>query len=195
MSPEAAFAPLSFPALPGQPVDERDSIRGHAAGYAAGRKQAEAELASLRAALQEEAAQAASLGTARLGSALEALARAADDLRSRQAPALSSVDVSIAAAALELAEAIVGYELQGSSAKAALERATVEAVPEGTVVRLNPLDAQLIAAEGTASGVQLVADPTLDPGDAVVELVDGALDARVAQSLTRAKAVLAEGRA
>lgn len=199
MSTEQAFSPLSFPALPGQAKsDERDAIRGHAAGYAAGRKQAEAELAGLRERLESEAAEASEAARARIGSALEALARAASDFRSRQAPVLQSVDASIASAAIELAEAIVGHELStaGGSARAALDRASVEAVPAGSIVRLNPQDIAVIVAEGGAQpGLELVPDYSLERGDAVVDLQHGSLDARVSASLQRARAALTEGAA
>lgn len=199
MSTEQAFSPLSFPALPGQAKsDERDAIRGHAAGYAAGRKQAEAELAGLRERLESEAAEASEAARARIGSALEALARAASDFRSWQAPVLQSVDASIASAAIELAEAIVGHELStaGGSARAALDRASVEAVPAGSIVRLNPQDIAVIVAEGGAQpGLELVADYSLERGDAVVDLQHGSLDARVSASLQRARAALTEGAA
>ena len=196
MSPEPAFSPLNFPALPGQrQSDERDSIRGHAAGYAAGRKQAEAEAAVLREQIHAEAARATELATAELRAASDALARAAAELRARQLPALASVDASIASAAIELAEAIVGHELASGdgSARAALERASAEAVPEGTVVRLNPQDIRVIEAEGGAPGVELVPDHSLQRGDAVVDLAHGSIDARVSASLARARAVLVDG--
>ena len=197
MSAESAFSPLSFPSLPGRAaVDERDTIRGHAAGYAAGRKQAEAEIAQLRDSIRAEAARAAELAAAEVRSALEALSRAAADFGARQAPVLQSVDGAIAAAALELAEAVVGRELAtgDGSARAALERASGEAVPEGSLVRLNPQDIAVIAGTGTTwAGMELVPDASLQRGDAVVELVHGSIDARISASLQRARAALAEG--
>jgi len=195
MSAEQAFSPLAFPALPGQGNHERDSIRGHAAGYAAGRKQAEAEAAVLREQISAEAARATALATAELRAANDALARAAAEFRSRQAPVLASVDASIAAAAIELAEAIVGHELSSGdgSARAAIERASAETVPAGSVVRLNPHDIRVIEAEGGAPGVELVPDHSLQRGDAVVDLAHGSIDARVSASLARAKAVLVDG--
>lgn len=196
MSSDAAFSPIAFPSLPGRGADERDSIRGHAAGYAAGRKQAEKETAALHESLRVEAARAAEHARAELRSALDALARAAADLRARQAPVLQSVDASIAAAAIELAEAVVGHELATAdgSARAALERASGAELPEGTVVRVSPHDIGLIAAQaGDRPGIELVADDGLQPGDAVVELAHGSIDARVSASLARARAALAEG--
>lgn len=197
MSAEVAFSPLAFPALPGRTApDERDTIRGHAAGYAAGRKQAEAEIAQLRDSIRAEAARSAELAAAEVRSALEALSRAAADFRARQVPVLQSVDGAIAAAALELAEAVVGRELAtgDGSARAALERASGEAVPAGSLVRLNPHDIDVIAGTGTTwAGMELVPDASLDRGDAVVELVHGSIDARISASLQRARAALAEG--
>lgn len=203
MSPDAAFSPLSFPALPGTGASaagagERDTIRGHAAGYAAGRKQAEAEIAALREQITADAARASEIARAEIQSALEALGRAAEDYRSRQIPALRSVDASIASAAIELAEAIVGHELSTAdgSARAALDRASAEPIPDGSVVRLHPHDIAVITAERASyPGIELVADYSLQPGDAMVELAHGMLDARVSASLTRAKAALAEGAA
>lgn len=199
MSPEPAFAPLSFPALPGQQKsDERDSIRGHAAGYAAGRKQAEAEIAALRESVRVEAERAREAARAQVGDALEALARAAAEYRARQVPGLESVDASLAAAAMELAETIVGHELGtgAGSARAALDRASGDAVPAGSVVRLNPQDMAVIVAEGAPlPGLELVSDFTLERGDAVVDLAHGTLDARVSASLQRARAALTEGAA
>ena len=207
MSAESVFSPLSFPALPGQggaQADERDTIRGHAAGYTAGRRQAEAEIAALRDTLRAEADRAAGLARAEVDSALEALSRAAADFRARQVPVLQSVDASIASAAIELAEAVVGRELAtgDGSARAAIDRARAsgDAVPAGSVVRLNPQDIAVIVAgekagEKTWAGLELVPDHALDRGDAVVELAHGSLDARVSASLQRARAALAEGAA
>ena len=198
MPTEPAFAPLSFPAIPSQGGDERDSIRGHAAGYAAGRKQADAEIAELRESLIREAAEADQRIRDQIGSALEALARAAEDYRARQVPVLQSIDASIAAAAMELAETIVGYELATGegSAKTALGRATMDAIPAGSVVRLNPQDVAVILADGRVSpSVELIADYSLDPGDAVIDLSHGSIDARVSASLQRARAALTESAA
>jgi len=196
MSTESAFSPLMFPALPGQASDERDSIRGHATGYAAGRKHAEAEMALLRDSIREEGERARGQARGEVQSALDALAAATADFRARQVPVLQSVDASIAAAAIELAEAIVGHELSTTdgSARAALDRASLEVVPAGSVVRLNPQDIQVIIAEGgTQAGVELVADANLERGDAMVELVHGSIDARVSASLSRARAALVQG--
>ena len=192
---DAAFSPYDFPALPSEQNDERASMRGHAAGYAAGRKQVEKELEALREAIEVEGTRRARQGSAEVQHALEALARSAADFQRRQLPVLQDVEASIANAAIELAEAIIGRELSATadSARAAVERAVHEAGPTGAAIRLNPQDVAVIAAGGALeSGLQLVADPSIERGDAVIDVANGSIDARIASSIARARAALQE---
>ncbi|MEN1977050.1 FliH/SctL family protein, partial [Cellulomonas sp. P4] len=117
------------------------------------------------------------------------------------------------AAALELAAVVLGQEVADAptAARAALRRLR-EQDPRREVhtVRLHPRDlatvrAALAAPAATGdvpagdvlaglpdlTGVELVADPALEPGDAVGELPDGYLDARIGAALDRARAALA----
>jgi flagellar assembly protein FliH len=56
---------------------------------------------------------------------------------------------------------------------------------------LNPGDLALIDPEVRArSGVALVADASLQPGDAIADMPNGYLDARIGTALSRAKATL-----
>lgn len=196
MSIDAGFSPYSFPALPGE-MDDRANARGHAAGYAAGRRQVERELEALRAAIEQEGTRRAQQGSAEVQLALDALSRSAAEFRQRELPVLSAVETSIANAAIELAEAIIGRELSGgdASARAALERAVHEAGAVGTAVRLNPEDIAIITAAGAPEGVDLVPDPGIARGDAVVDVAHGSIDARIANSIARARAALEGGAA
>jgi flagellar assembly protein FliH len=189
------FHPLVDPAATergGAEVREHARAAGFAAGFAAGAReaarQAEVEAERARAAAADRAA-ADAAEQARLTAALTAAARS---LTVRQAPVLAQAEARLHAAALELAQAVLGVELSDgpTSARAALAR-VLSAEPAGEVtVRLHPRD---VAALGTApDGVRVVADPTLAPGDAVAEHADGALDARIGAALDRARAVLAE---
>lgn len=197
MSTETGFSPFSFPALPdGSRADQRASIRGHTAGYAAGRRLAEQELEALRESIVRESVQRAEQASAELQLALEALERSAEEFNNRELPLLNSVDAAIAAAAVELAEVIIGRELSSAddSARAAVARAMQEVVAPANVVRLNPEDIATITARGRHKPrIELVADATLSRGDAVVELADGSIDARVSSSLARARAALQGG--
>lgn len=191
------FAPLAFADL-ATPVagraDDPAVVRGHAAGYAAGRRVAETELARRRAELEAESARVAEESRRRLESVLGALDAAAGLLDARTAPVLVAADRALAAAAVELAAAILQREPH-PGAVAVLERALAvagDSVPRR--IRLNPGDAAALAAfaDRVPAGVELVADASVDLGGAHLDLAEGEIDARLAASLDRARAALAE---
>jgi flagellar assembly protein FliH len=122
---------------------------------------------------------------------------------------LAAVEATLHAAALELAAAVLGTELSdaATAARAALRRLREQdPAREVHTVRLHPRDLAAVrtalAAPGAGAGdplgglpdltgVDLVADPTLAPGDAVGEFPEGYLDARIDGALDRARAALA----
>jgi len=209
IEPEVAFpaparrrldvVPTQFHPLVDPATDEAGSAQareharavGFAAGFAAGAREA-VRVADIEADLTRSAAarseQARAGEHARLVAALVGATRS---LSAREAPVLARAQSALNAAAVELAEAVLGVELSDgpTSARAALARA-LSGEPAGEVaVRLNPQDLALLGA-GPA-GVRMVADPTLAPGDAMAEHADGVLDARIGAALARARAVLA----
>lgn len=129
------------------------------------------------------------------------------------APVLADAEASVASAAVDLAEAIVGNVVRASrpahdatvadgpdgqgsreariasGAEATVRRALASVdrtVP--VAVRLSPADAARVA--GLDLPVPVVADGALRDGDAVVDLPDGMLDARIATALDRARTAL-----
>lgn len=199
---------VAFPVIGDPAGRERATsadVRGHAAGYTAGLRAAQAETDALRARLEaEHTARVAALqaDTARRVAVLDAAATA---LLSRVAPVLDDAEASVASAALDLAEAVVGYAIRASrpddttgagqeAGVAAGAHATVEralASVDRTVavaVRLSVGDAARVADLDLP--VPVVADPALHDGDAVVDLPDGLLDARIATALDRARTAL-----
>jgi flagellar assembly protein FliH len=121
---------------------------------------------------------------------LEAAARA---LEARTAPVLAEAEGELAAAALVLAQAVVGNELSDpdGAARAALGRALSGPDHDAVIsVRLNPDDLALLGEHAAQSSVALVPDPSLAPGDAVTVYPDGELDARISSALSRATAAL-----
>ncbi len=126
---------------------------------------------------------------------MNALESATAQLRAQELPVLESVDGAIARAALELAEAIIGHELADGegSARTAVRRATESSPAAATRIRFNPRDIALMAPHQFAQGLVLVADDTIEPGGALVEVDNGSIDARVTTALARAKAALVEG--
>jgi flagellar assembly protein FliH len=179
---------------------DRAFIQGHAAGYAAGMQAAAAEQLQLQQRLQHEHEEMLDAGRSALARAIQLLQAAADAAQKRQEIALADVQDVLAAGSVELAEAILGYELAHgeNTARAALERALgtqgggSTGVGRVTAVRLHPRDLESLAAAGAAdiTGVELKADATLNPGDAVGEYPNGWIDARVGAALERAKQAL-----
>jgi flagellar assembly protein FliH len=202
MSPDIRAAAFGLAPI-GRPVDavregERDQARtaGYAAGYAAGAREAArvaaAEAVRLEWLRRED-------GVRRSGeheAAVAVLARVTRAAAARTAPVLADAERAVHAAALELASVVLGCELADGehSARTALARVLADPqVPGLHTVRLHPRDLDALRAAGgvpDVAGVQLVADPTLAPGDAVGQHPDGYLDARVATALARARAAL-----
>jgi len=187
------FAPVAFPRLRDADL-ERERARerrrgyadGHAEGFRAGAQAATAAAATAAAAEAERAAaHARSVDTA-----LTALEAAAASLTARAEALTAASDARVFDAA------IVGAELADDerSARATVRRALAAADPaELQAVRLNPADLTVLERLGAhPDGVVLMADETLERGDAVAALTDGHIDARVGSALARARRALAE---
>lgn len=202
-SRKQGFAQMAFPQLRQPEPETRDDgyVLGHAAGYTAGLRAAEterlrrleeleAEVAARREQQQHEARYLAGL-----------LQSAAAALNARTLPTVAAAEQTLVAAAVELAEAVLGYELKDRSkaARAALDRALSGSKGLDTVaIAMNPEDVALLADVDMGSGpvhtgVELTADPSVNPGDAVVELPHGFLDAKIGTALARVKEALAVG--
>ncbi|MEO7123789.1 MAG: FliH/SctL family protein [Lacisediminihabitans sp.] len=197
MSFDSDFAALTFPSLrhPNQDaMDAQTRVQGHAAGYASGLRAAAKEAEARVVELNAETAAILSERNAQLDAALAALEAAARELHARAIPTIEEVQDVLVSSALELAEAILGYELKDApvSARAALARVIGHADPRTLLtVRMNPGDiAELDAAGRAVSSVEIVADNTIARGDAVGDFTDGYLDARIHTALARARAAL-----
>lgn len=208
MSTEAELQRVVFPDI--QPAarsrkEDRGYTQGHAAGYAEGIRAAAAEQRSLREQFHAEHSAMLDSGRLAVAQAVRVLEAAAAAFRQRRGAVLEEAQDVLAASAMELAEAILGYELNdggsgGKTARAALARALGASSDLGalcgaetvTAVRLHPADLAALSAVdvGNVAGVELRADPTLNPGDAIAEHPQGWLDARIGTALDRAKAVL-----
>lgn len=197
MLTEPSFRALSFPSLgrtDTERIETEARTRGHAAGYAAGLRVAEKAMLEQELARDAEHAEQLRAGQAAVEQAIELLTTAVRSADARLLPILQESQDTLAAAAIDLAEAVIGHELSDGpgSARAALFRALDAVAPaEPSSVRLNPGDLALIDPEVRArSGVALVADASLQPGDAIADMPNGYLDARIGTALSRAKATL-----
>ncbi|OII40557.1 hypothetical protein BIV02_07670 [Curtobacterium sp. MMLR14_014] len=207
---------VAFPVLADPAGRERASsadVRGHAAGYTAGLRAAQAATDALRARLEAEHAARVTALQADTARRIAVLDAATNAMLSTVAPVLADAEASVASAAVDLAEAIVGNVVRASrpahdatvadgpdgqgsreariasGAEATVRRALASVdrtVP--VAVRLSPADAARVA--GLDLPVPVVADGALRDGDAVVDLPDGMLDARIATALDRARTAL-----
>lgn len=193
------FRPAVLEAAPGAhetPEHEHARAAGFAAGYAAGARRAAADAAQESMVLRAAAAQQAADVERRLAASLALLAHAAQTVRALSTPVLLDATAAVHAGALELAADVLGSELADGdrSARAALGRVlAAEPTPGPVTVRLHPRDLAALAGctHDVDPDVALVADPTLQPGDAVAEHTDGSIDARIGAALERARVELA----
>jgi len=206
MSPDLRTSPFHSAAIDQSRDAARSAARsaelelargaGHAVGFAAGRREA-AQLAAVEAErVAAERAVADAARAAEHAAALAVLERAAAAAAARTAPVLAELEQRLHAAALELAQAVLGHELRDGehSARAALARVRQHPQQVGPqTVRMHPRDLAALDAVGVTAdvdGLTLVADATLGLGDAVSEHPDGYLDARLATALDRVRAAL-----
>ena len=201
MSIDASFTRVSFPALGAGAHDKVEAaarVKGHAAGYIAGIKAA-AEISEQRDRRREaEFSAAAEVERARSVRALATLTAATIALNQRTLPVIADAQDALAAAAIDIAEAVIGHELSTgvASARSALTRALTSVNPSDIhIVRMNPADLDELTDDiRSAAAVEFSADPTLARGDAVTEFAEGYLDARIASAVARVRAALVEER-
>jgi flagellar assembly protein FliH len=199
---DQSFASVAFADLIGgagtgaAAAARRDAeLRGYAAGYAAGARRAERMLEERRTALEavtrrhrEAAAAAEAAREARLEQVLAAL-------DARLEPTLDAARGALLGAAVELAEALLGRELADDELSARAIAARVIAHDEEravTRVRVHPAEASDVALMLTGRSVDVVGDASLARGDAIAELPDGFLDARITTALARVRRALAD---
>ncbi len=189
LSFDRAVSPLDAE-LPGPSVAVDPAVaaaeeqRGYDDGYRAGMAEG---LAAGRAAMAAESVAA----SARLEELLRSLAAAAEELRRRQALDLAGLEDALARAAVDLASAIIGRELEVSKSPGAdaLARA-LALVPAGSVAvaRLHPADAAILA--DPPGGLTLIPDPAVEPGGCILEVGHSRIDAQLGSALDRVRASL-----
>jgi flagellar assembly protein FliH len=171
------------------------------AGYTAGWQQG---MAAASAAAEQEAArnhqqQRAILDHAReqVATAIAALRGAAADLAAREAAAARDLEQLVLDTAFGIAEALTGAHLADDEQRgaAAVRRVLDLAPAEGTViVRLSAADHAVVDRDPAArAGVTLVADATLQPGDARASIGATTIDARLSAALERVRSALTAG--
>ncbi|KJL27770.1 FliH/SctL family protein [Microbacterium oxydans] len=200
-----AFTPMVVPRVGETPTDlrgaaDRARTRGYADGFAEGRRAALDEALVQQAADDARMQQHRTAYLAQRGSALSAMQASAAALDQRMGELSMLAADRIEELALELATAILGVEVSdpARSAAHALRRALAEMpVERWTRVVFSPQDAAILREDEDAAaalhGVRFAESDSVDPGGAIVEVEDGAVDTRIVQALARAGAALSGG--
>lgn len=179
------YARLSPSALAeGTPADN-----GHAAGYESGYAdgQRDAEAATRDA---ERAA------AARVDSAVTALRHSVDAARSAYDERSAQLETEVPRFAFDVLEALFEREsvLAVDPGREAVARAlTLDETTLPAIARLSPVDADTIgdlAELSHSRSLTVVADPTVEPGGAVVEIGPTTIDAQLSRALERVRAVV-----
>jgi len=171
---------------------------GYTAGWAAGalaaRQAAEVELAAIRAAATAEMDARAT----QVSAILARVRDAATAFERRAVPATEEIENLVVSTAFSVAESIVGASLRDDETRGmtALARAlALTPVGAPAIISLNPQDHALLGAKTTEMAighdVQIIADPSLRPGDATVSSGATTIDARISAGLARVQEVLA----
>ncbi len=201
MSSEPMFGeprPVQFSTVPGgASAKARGYADGYAHGWAAGAQAAAEQAEREREAWNAQCAREKALLASRVDQALAVLAAAAQAANARLSPVLEESREQLVGGAVQLAESLLAIELtdHGVAVRSAVGRALQLEGPDRVVrIRLNPADlAALAGAEQVRDSLQLpadvdlVPDPGLAPGDAMSELPEGMLDARIGQALARVR--------
>lgn len=192
------------------PQDVIDSSRasasavGYALGWSQGLHDARESMSVERDQAQIAACALADQTRAAAQLLLSALAEAVDQLESAAREARAQDEDAILRAAVEIAEALIGYELADidQATRSALARALrLAPAHEPVTVRLNPAvfsaasgdDFQSLLASVSASAGRTITfepDPTLAVGDALATSAATSIDARLGEGLRRVRELL-----
>ncbi len=167
-------------------VDEGLRESGYAAGYAEG-----------RAAAEEEFRQAERQRDAEVERAVRAVNQVVDASHRGLEERVATLSRALPGLVFDVAEALVGHELAVGvdPGRDALVRAlALHPSKEPAVARLHPDDVSRLGDLGDIGDgreITVVADPTVAPGDAVVEIGQSRIESRMEEALDRVRSVLA----
>lgn len=165
--------------------------QGYAVGWAQGRREAteSARLAADEAEQRRVAEEARREAEHR--TVVAALEAATAELTRALAAVCEHVEEQATSLALDLTRELVGHEVtHGGAAGQHVVRRALALMPDRGVARLRLHPDVAATVTGTGDAVQVVADPALGLGDALVETDEQVVDLRVATALDRLREVL-----
>lgn len=167
--------------------------QGYAVGWAEGRREAARQADEKAQALADQHAAEEARRDAEHRAAVQALGQAAAGVRTLLGELTAAVEEQATDLAWALTEAIVGLEVESLPAADVVRRVlrVLPAAPVGTV-RLHPaVAASADVAELRDLGLQVAADASLGPADALVDADGAVTDLRISTALDRVREVLA----
>lgn len=187
------FAPALYPRLDGVDVSAeraRARLQGYAEGHAEGFRAGSAKAAALQHEAERQEMLRVASAAADMEAALAALQAAVHSLGDRESELVAAGHEQVLRLAVDLAQLIIMGDLSdaGASAATAARRALAETeAREIREVRLHPDDWHTLqSSPQNLIGLALVADDSLDRGDAITVLEHGYIDARIASAFERA---------
>ncbi|GAA3531212.1 FliH/SctL family protein [Nocardioides daeguensis] len=181
--------------LDGIATQARDAARaqGYAVGWAQGRRTADQQAAVEEAKRAVIHAEAEARREAEHRAALDALGQAAEQVRGLLDDLARSVEAQATDLAWALTTAVVGAQVAHLGPQDVVTR-VLQVLPPTPVgrLRLHPSAAASPAAQDLAErGLEVVADASLGPIDAMVEGTDGSVvDLRIDEAMSRVREVL-----
>lgn len=170
---------------------------GRAAGFEAGRAEGLENMAVLQAEFVEKDARERAARRERLGELLMTVEAAIAGALDYQAPTVAEMQETITGLSVEIAAALVGHHLAvgDCTARDAVMRALTQVPRRATVtLRMNPADydevIQITDEILQWSVAEVIADPSVAPGDAVAMAENLEVDASIAGALDRVRKAL-----
>jgi flagellar assembly protein FliH len=170
---------------------------GYAQGWTQGLREAAAGQAVLAEQVRIEQQATAREQAERVGSAVQAVLRAAEQVQQTVVEVTDQLSDQMLAAAVELAAVLLGQQLADPEvAAAAVLRRVLPEVPDGqpVTIRLSPTDyetltgpvgVELLTSLQAADRVSFESDPSLAVGDAIARSAATSIDARWTAALAR----------
>lgn len=132
----------------------------------------------------------------RVDAVLETLANAVLNVKETERELLKRIEKTVPEVAYELVEAILTREIQtlDDPGREAITRAlTIDTANENATIHLNPQDIKTLTDLSdlkTKREIEIVVDPDIESGDALVVIGKATIDARISSALERVKKIL-----
>jgi flagellar assembly protein FliH len=172
-----------------KPGNEKEDSRHYAEGYETGYQEG---ISKAKSEYEEQFL----VSKNRVDSVLETLANAVLNVKETERELLKRIEKTVPEVAYEIVEAILTREIQtlDDPGREAITRAlTIDTANESATIHLNPQDIKTLTDLSdlkTKREIEIVVDPDIESGDALVVIGKATIDARISSALERVKKIL-----